>query len=462
MLRTGAAYAAALRDGRTVWHAGARIANVTTHPGFAGTVRTLAALYDRQHAPEDAPTMTAVRNGERISCSYLPPATLDELRAKRRNIELWSERTFGLMGRFPEFCSELVVGLLDFAGVLERANRRWAANARAYYEHCAGGDLCLTHALNDQYYDRTKRAGEQDEPDLILHVVRETEDGPIVRGLRTLATLAPLADEVIVFPNRPRDADEPDYALGFAIPIATPGLHVVCRDLYAERAERNRLPLTTRFDEVDAALIFDDVLVPWERLFFYRDPAVGAIFHRGVNRWAGYSTLVRLVVRLESYVGVAHLLAQRSTSSDAPALLGRLIADTEIVRACVQAAEANAVPTAGGLVAPTVSAGYRLAAIEASDRAHETLRELLAEQYADGAGERVPLLGLAADMVHSPFGMRGQLYERLQSGEPESIRRRLYGEFKETAPVERVRRFLAASDVGSPAPNPRELSGKVP
>ena len=155
---------------------------------------------------------------------------------------------------------------------IEKTNAKWAENARAYHRHASRNDLCLTHGLTDQYYDRTKRVSEQEDPDLILHIVGETQDGAVVRGLRTLATLAPLSDEVLIYPNRARDADEADYAIAFALPMNAPGLKIVCRDLYAEHADPERHPLTTRFDEVDAALIFDDVVVPWNRIFVYKDP----------------------------------------------------------------------------------------------------------------------------------------------------------------------------------------------
>ena len=465
---------AALRDGRDVRNGGRRIADVTTHPGFAGTVQTLAALYDKQRSPEHAETMTVEHEGARISYSYLPPSTIEQLAAKRRNIEFWADQTFGLMGRFPEFCAELTVGLLDFAGVLEQKNGRWGDNARAYYAHCATGDLCLTHALNDQFYDRTRGASEQDDPDLILRVVGETAAGPVVRGLRVLATLAPISDEVLVWPNRPRGPNEPDYSLAFAIPMNAPGLKIVCRDLYAEHADPQRLPLTARFDEVDAALIFDDVVVPWERMFVYRDPELASAFHRGVQRWGTYSTMIRLIVKLEMFLGVTQLLTQwanRQGNPSAQALLATFVQDIQVLRACIQAAEANTYRTASGYVAPTIAAGYRLYGIEASDRAERTVQDLLTssliltggasdldggdvgplvERYfrggAPSTAEHLRLIALAADMVMTPFATRNRLYERLQSGEPDAMRRRLLADFKETGPVDRVKRFLAAMD----------------
>jgi 4-hydroxyphenylacetate 3-monooxygenase len=470
-IRTGAAYVAALRDGREVWQAGRRFADVTTQPGFAGSVQTLAALYQEQHDPAFADVMTVAAAGERISYSYLPPETTEQLLGKRRNIEHWSDRTLGLMGRFPDFCSELVVGLLDFADGLTRVDPRWGANARTYYQHCTSRDLCLTHALNDQFYDRTKRASEQSDPDLILHVVGETSAGPIVRGLRTLATLAPLADEALVYPNRPRGLDEPDYALAFAIPMNAKGLKIVCRDLYAEHAPPDRYPLTTRFDEIDASLIFDDVVVPWERVFVYRDPKLAAAFHGGIRGWSAYSMMIRLIVRLETFLGVTQLLtrwANRDRTPDVQGVLGSLAADIQVLRACVQAGEANAVRTPGGFLAPAVLSAYRLFGIDASDRAERSVADALTsylmvtggtsdltnpelgpfvERYfrsgAPSTAEHLKVLAIAADLVMSPFATRTRLYERLQSGEPEMIRRRLYNDFKETGPADRVQRFVA-------------------
>lgn len=472
-IRTGTDYVRALRDGREVWHGGRRIADVTAHSGFTGTIRTLANIYDRQHRPEYRDIMTIDYEGERISCSYLPPRNREQLALKRRNIELWSELTFGQMGRYPEFVAELVVGLLDWTHVIEKSNPQWAENARAYHRYVSRNDLCLTHALTDQYYDRTRRVSEQDDPDLILHVVGETKEGPVVRGLRTLATLAPISDEVLVYPNRPRDPDEAGYAIAFAIPMNAPGLKIICRDLYAENADPERYPLTTRFDEVDAALIFDDVVVPWERVFVYKDAKLLAGINY-IHTWGQYSTMLRLVTKLEGFLGVAQLLTQyakRQSSAASQILLSSLMQDIEILRSCVQAGELRGTMSPGGTWAPLLSPAYRVHSIEASDRAERTMEGLLTstlmlsggasdlanedigplvERYFRGGApstkEHLRLMAVAADMVMSPFGKRSQLYERLQSGEVDRMRLRLYGQYKDPKPTERMLAFVKQMD----------------
>jgi 4-hydroxyphenylacetate 3-monooxygenase oxygenase component len=468
-VRTGADYIRALRDGREVWHAGRRIEDVTAHSGFTGTIKTLADLYDKQHAPEFRDLMTFEHDGERVSYSYLAPKNAEQLARKRGNIEFWAQQTLGQMGRYPDFCAQLVVGLLDWTHAIEKHSSQWAVNARQYYLHCRQNDLCLTHALTDQYYDRTKRVSEQSDPDLILHIVGETKAGPVVRGLRTLATLAPISDEVLVYPNRPRDSDEADYAIAFALPMNAPGLKIICRDLYAEHADPERHPLTTRFDEVDAALIFEDVVVPWERVFVYKNPQLlaGIMY---IHMWAQYSTMLRLLTKLEGFLGVAQLLTEyggRNKSASSQILLSSLMQDIEILRSSIQVAEAKGYLSPGGTWVPRLSAAYRVYSIEASDRAERTMEGLLTstlmlsggasdldsdvgplvDRYFRGGApstkEHLRLMAIAADMVMTPFGKRSQLYERLQSGEVDRMRQRLYAQYQDPIPAERMREFIS-------------------
>ncbi|MEA2640735.1 MAG: 4-hydroxyphenylacetate 3-monooxygenase, partial [Chloroflexota bacterium] len=280
------------------------------------------------------------------------------------------------------------------------------------------------------------------------------------------------SDEALVHPNRPREADEEDYALCFAVPMNAPGLTILCRDLYAEHADQERLPLTARFDEVDATLIFDDVLVPWDRVFVYRNPALASQFHRSLTRLdGGFTTAVRLLAKLEAFVGVADLLSQwagRERDRAVQVQIGQLIADVEVLRACLHTAEAEAQVLPNGFMAHRMSSAYRLHGIEASDRAERLLEDILTsslvltggasdlaspeigplvERYfrnnAPSTRDHLRLLAVAADMVQSAFAARTQLYERLQSGEPANMRARLYaGAPVRAAAAARLLRFI--------------------
>jgi aromatic ring hydroxylase len=166
--------------------------------------------------------------------------------------------------------------------------------------------------------------------------------------------------------------------------------------------------LTTRFDQVDAALIFDHVVVPWERVFVYKDPTLlGGIAY--IHSWGHYSTMLRLITKLEAFLGVAQLLSRygrRDRSAASQTLLSSLMLDIEILRCCIQVAESTG--------------------------------------YMSPGGTWVPLVAVAANMVMTPFGKRSQLYERLQSGEVDRMRQRLYSQYKDAAPAERLLQFVEA------------------
>jgi aromatic ring hydroxylase len=211
------------------------------------------------------------------------------------------------------------------------------------------------------------------------------------------------------------------------------------------------------------------VVVPWDRVFVYKDPKLlsGIMY---IHTWGQYSTMLRLITKLEGFLGVAQLLthyAKRDSSASAQLLLSSLMQDIEILRCCMEAAESKGYRAAGGTWAPLLSAAYRVHSIEASDRAERTMEGLLTstlmlsggasdlrndeigpfiERYFRGGApdtkEHLRLMAIAADMVMTPFGKRSQLYERLQSGEVDRMRQRLYAQHQDPAPAERMMRFV--------------------
>ncbi|WP_285295562.1 4-hydroxyphenylacetate 3-hydroxylase N-terminal domain-containing protein [Aureimonas altamirensis] len=471
-IRTGAQYREGLRDGRSIWLGGRKIEDVTAEDGFRGGVDTLAALYDQQHSGSFRDSMTTLdADGVRISASYLAPTSKNELLHKRKNTEVWSEATLGYMGRFPDFCANLVVGLRNAAPYLAEFNSRLADNAGRYLDYCARNDLSLTHALNDQFFDRTKSANEQHDPDLILRVVSEDDTGIVVRGLKNLATLSPICDEALVYPNRPRTTDEVDQSIAFAIPMNAPGLHVICRDAYGAGRDSSRLPLSTRFDEIDATLIFQDVKVPWDRVFIYKNPALVSQLIGLINPpWSGYVTLIRLVAKLEAFVGVLELLCRYDGKAGYPPIamrLGEIVRDVSVLKACLRAMEEDARMTDAGYLKPAASDAYRLFGVEASERAVQIMEDVaasaliptgseadceipeiggLATSWFKGASpsaaRQMRLMALAGDMTQSSFGARTQLYERFHMGPPDLIKQRLYRNTATEAWVHRIESFI--------------------
>ncbi len=275
-IKTGAQYLDSLRDGRDVWMHGRQVADVTKEPGLGRGARTLADFIDWQREPELLDKLTFVENGERHPMSFLLPRKAEDVRRRGAAFYEWAKWSNGMFGRTPDYKNASVAA---FAGAAEFLNENggpvdFAANMRAYYKEARSRDYVLTHTLvNPQFNAELARQGRS-SPEVALKAVKETDAGIIVNGARLLATLGPLANEIEVFPStllKASDENAP-FAFAFTLPINTPGLRMICRDTYDTGKSEFDAPLASRFEEMDAVVIFDNVLVPWERVFMYRDP----------------------------------------------------------------------------------------------------------------------------------------------------------------------------------------------
>jgi 4-hydroxyphenylacetate 3-monooxygenase len=227
---TGERYIESLKDDREVWLNGARV-DVTTHAAFAGMLQELARLYDLQYTPayRDHMTFVSPNTGNRVSYSYLLPRTMDDLLAKRRNCEIWMAESWGQLPRAPDFMSNVAVGLYDFSEHLHSNNPRFGDNAMRYHCYCQEHDIVLTHGLGDPQIDRSSSPTQ--DPDMALRVLHETADGIVIRGAKQLATLAPLAHEILVYLSSSFALrEQQQFVLWFALPVATPGLKILCRE----------------------------------------------------------------------------------------------------------------------------------------------------------------------------------------------------------------------------------------
>jgi aromatic ring hydroxylase len=285
--------------------------------------------------------------------------------------------------------------------------------------------------------------------------VRETDRGIVVRGAKMLSTLAPFANEMWIGPFYPRRPGEEAYALCFALPMDAPGMKFICRETYdAGRSTFDR-PLSSRFDEEDALAIFDDVEVPYERLFINGDID---IFNGVLPRTPGYAMLqatIRGMVKLRFLAGLACHLAEAIGRADAvhvQAQLGELIANAELVAGLVRAGANEVVlGTTEAMPHRSLAATLWLLIPQAQMRAAEVIRQLSGsglimtptendfanpeigtylEKYLQGQGiaarDRVQLFKLAWDMVGEAFGGRQLQYEWFYAGDPYFTRARFY------------------------------------
>ncbi|MDO9459683.1 MAG: 4-hydroxyphenylacetate 3-hydroxylase N-terminal domain-containing protein [Alphaproteobacteria bacterium] len=337
--RTGAEYIKGLQDGRRIHVNGELVRDVTQYHGFRGVVGELARHYDRHHDAElrDALTFASPKDGARVSNSFLAGTDRALMEARVAGDRARSQFTYGLMGRLPDFMNAWVTDMAMVPHVLGAKDKKFADNASAYYAHCRDNDVAMTHTLVDPQIDRTKGPDAQAS----MRIVKETSAGIIVNGARMLSTLAPVSDELLVGPFMPRKPGEEAYCAAFAVPVAAEGLRFVARETYDQGRSRFDRPLSGRFDEGDAIAFFDNVLIPWERVFVAGDIRAYNALIVAFPGHVGLQAVIRGTEKLRFMTGLACKLATVSGRDKMPRyqeMLGELVGYVQIAEGMITAA----------------------------------------------------------------------------------------------------------------------------
>ena len=478
--RTGAEYIAGLKEhSPEVYLNGERVKDVTTHPFLRNGVKTLARLYDLQHRPElrDEMTYVSPTTGDRVGTSFIVPRTVDDLERRRVMMRHWARSTFGMMGRSPDFMNVNIMAMAAAADYFAQNRPEFKKNIQDYYEHIRENDLVLTHTLLNLQRSRTPGSTPlEDRTDIALSVIKETDAGIIVKGARVLATLAPLSEEIALYPTTshqlPGQAPE-RYSFAFAIPNDTPGLRYQCRESFDTGRSHFDHPLGSRFEEMDAVAFFDNVFVPWERVFLLGDVELCNNLQIATNRHlhSGHQVVTKNVAKCEFVLGLANLMTETLGSGGQPQaqqMIAEIIENLEVTKACLRAAEADAKVDRWGVMCPAelpLQAARNLF-IRMYPRMGEILQLLgssslmalpteadlegpLADEinrYLEtdtaSARDRVRLFRLAWDASCSAFGARQILYERFFQAD--SVRNAiiLYNMVDKGPHSDRVRDFL--------------------
>ena len=272
-VKDGAAHLRALDKDRAVYLDGALITRVADHPAFASACRSAAALYDFQAAAENVERMTfETGTGRRANRAWQMPQSYAELVARREALTAWAELSGGFLGRSPDHLASSITGQAMGIEVFERHGARHASALRDYYAYARDNDLYLTYVIINPQGDRSRSWGEQASEEMTMRVVDEDAEGVTVRGAKMLGTGSVMAEEILVANLQPLKPGEERFAISFALPLDARGLKVLSRKSYeASATSAWDNPLSHRFDENDSVVYFDDVKVPWERIFVFGD-----------------------------------------------------------------------------------------------------------------------------------------------------------------------------------------------
>jgi 4-hydroxyphenylacetate 3-monooxygenase len=466
-----------------IWIDGKQIeGNISEHPAFKGVMKSQAALYDLQHEKEKQDYMTFVSpsTGDRVGTSFLQPRTKEDLAKRRKMIQEWARFNGGMMGRSPDYIN---AGMMAYGAAAEMFGKQdpiYAENMRNYFEYCRENDLSLTHTLIQPQVNRALNSSQLSDPFIAARIVERNSEGVVIRGARLLATQGGITDEIMVFPSTllKQSEEENPYAYAFSIPNNTPGLKFICRETFDYGKSAFDHPLGSRFEEMDAIVVFDNVTVPWDRVFALGSVEVcnKAYMESNAQIHMTHQVVSKNVAKTEFILGILQLMVETINIGQYQHVqekMAEVIIVLETMKALLLASEVNAQVDKWGIMTPDfkplnvarnyfpriyprfceimqlLGASGLMAIPSESDFLSAELRPDLDKylQAANGdAYHRVKLYRLAWDVCMSAFGSRQTLYERFFFGDPVRMAGALYNSYDKQDYVDRVNAFLERSE----------------
>jgi 4-hydroxyphenylacetate 3-monooxygenase len=455
---------------------------ITRHPAFRNVIKAYAALYDMQHDPacKDVLTYPSPTTGDPVATAFMVPQTPADLAKRQQAFKAWADASLGMLGRTGDYLNSGLMALAAAQDWFAQSDPAFGVNIKRYYEKIREEDLLCTHTLIPPQANRAQHASQQKGGQLAAHVVGEDDSGIVVRGARLLATIGPLADELLVFPStllRNTDEDKP-YAFAFAIPNDSDGLRYIARESFDYGKPAFDHPLGARFEEPDAIVIFDDVRVPYDRCFVLGDPEACNGFYTATSATTHmtHQVVTRTTAKTEFIVGLVSLLADAigiSGFQHVQADIAEIITSLETLKALNRVALVDAAPNDFGVLTPAwqpLNAARNLYP-RLYQRFPEILRKLGAsglmalpteadlqgpaaadiERYLQSATltgpERVRLFRLVWDVCASAFASRQALYEYYFFGDPARMAGAYVAQYDREPYVDRVRDFLARAEI---------------
>lgn len=450
MSRDGKKHIESLRDGREVYINGAVVKNHVDHPAFRNSIESAAAMYDYQIQSENVERMTfaSPKTGERVSRMWQLPTSYAELVERRNALESWANLSCGFFGRSPDHVASALSGMYMGMDLYKRSGDKYANALSDYYEYARDSDLYLTYVIINPQADRSKSASEQDEF-LVAGVVDEDHEGITIKGAKMLGTGCPMSNEVMVAAIQPLRPGDEKFSFTAMVPLNAKGVKMMSRKSYEEFAmSKFDNPLSSSFDENDSVLYFDEVKVPWERVFVHNNIQMAQDQWHAIptHVYQNYQCQIRLMVKMRFLLGLARKITETNgVIGFAPVreTLGQMAAEVSMVEGLVEAMEITGsmygkyfVPNAKRLYSATVltqqlypkflqslrelaGGGMIMLPSCAADFANPEIASHIEKTQrspsTDSLG-RVKLFKLAWDAVGSEFGSRHLQYEMFYSG----------------------------------------------
>ncbi|MFD2922674.1 4-hydroxyphenylacetate 3-monooxygenase, oxygenase component [Halobacillus naozhouensis] len=474
MVRTGEQYKEGIDQLNTaVWVEGNEVkGKISHHPAFQGVVQSQSELYDLQHIErlKEVMTYTTQKSKERIGMSYLIPTSKPDLERRRKMVQVWARHSAGLMGRSPDYMNTVLAAFASSVHLLKDKPNCFPEHLKQFYEYARSHDLSFTHTFVNPQNNRSQLSFLE-EGQTNARVVKRIEEGLVVKGAKLLATQGGITDEIIVF-SAPGVQDK-SHAFAFSIPSDTTGLKFACRPSFVKDASHFNAPLSSRFEEMDTVVIFDDVLVPWERVFFYDNVKVANDFYIKGNfvPFTLHQIVSRQVIKMEFILGLAQMIVDTINISEyqhVQSKVAEIIKGLESSKALLLSSETNASLDDEGVMIPDKIPLY--VAVNQFQETYPRFTEIIQllgasgmvtlmdetqfhsaigtelDHYLQGfevkGRERVQIFTLAFDLCMSAFGSRQSLYERFFFGDPIRLSQIIYQSYSTDSYTSFVKEML--------------------
>lgn len=477
MIRTGDEYRASLNDGRQIWINGEKVDDPCTHPQFKPVIDIRARIYDMQHDPATQEAMTYEEQGERFAIGLRLPYEQQDWQDKRDAVDLVMNDVGGVVTRVGDETIGEMWSLWDGKDILNEIDPRFATNIERHIHQCIKDDPFHVSANTDPKGDRSKAPQDQD-PDMLVHVVRETDEGIVIRGAK-YETAAAYSNQAFLKPTIANWGNEKlsDYALGCIVHMNAPGVKHICRTGFAGRAPEADYPLSNRVDEIDTLMILDDVLIPWEDVLFYQHTRAASFIRTTLHRYSAFPFVQRTLSYADLIIGAA-LWNVKQTGLDKQQAVQEKLSELAVWRegidAFLTASIAMAEKSPNGLLMPNQSMlmSGRVHALTNLPRMMHMARELCGGQICvtpDAAtfaapdtkpwldkfysindewvaDDRRKLLGLARDLLNSDYAGHRLTFQLFAQSPPFAQLAAVYRNFDWQGPLEFAHRTAGLSD----------------
>ena len=477
MIRTGEEYRSSLDDGREVWINGQRVEDICSHPQLKPVIDVRSRIYDMQHDPDTQKQTTYEENGERFAIGLRLPYEKKDWQDKRDAVDLVMHDIGGVVTRVGDETIGEMWSLWDGKEILNEIDPRFAENIEKHIHTAIKLDPFHVSANTDPKGDRSKAPQDQD-PDMLVHVVKETDAGIIIRGAK-YETAASYSNQAFLKPTIANwgNSELSDYALGCIVKMNAPGVKHICRTGFAGRAPNADYPLSNKVDEIDTLMILDDVLVPWEDILFYQHTRAASFIRATLHRYSAFPFVQRTLSYADLIIGAA-LWNVKQTGLDKQQAVQEKLSELAVWRegidAFLTASVATAEKSPNGLLMPNQSmlmAG-RVHALSNLPKMMHTARELCGGQICGTpdaatftapetkpwmdkfytinenwiADDRRKLLGLARDLLNSDYAGHRLTFQLFAQSAPFAQLGAVYRNFDWDGPLEFAHKAANLSD----------------